>query len=57
MDGYISNKKTIYFVDGLEKFYRQRWRATQDIKTKAEERWNLQDKLHLEDREEINLLT
>jgi hypothetical protein len=56
MDDYISNKKNIYFVDGLEKFCRQRWRATQDLKAEAEERWNLQEKLHLQDREEIDLI-
>jgi hypothetical protein len=57
MDGYISNKKNIYFVDGLEKFCRQRWRATQDLKAEAEHRRNVQEKLHLQDREEINLIT
>jgi hypothetical protein len=47
--------KYIYFVDGLEKFCRQRWRATQDLKAEAGERWNFQEKLHLQDQEEINL--
>jgi hypothetical protein len=56
MDGYISNKKNIYFVDGLEKFCRQRWRATQDLKEEAEHHRNLRVKLHLQDREEINLI-
>jgi hypothetical protein len=50
MDGYISNKENIYFVDDLEKFCRQRWPATQDPKTEAEHRLNLQD------REEIDLI-
>jgi hypothetical protein len=51
-----SPTKNIYFVDGLEKFCRQRWRATQDLKAEAEEHWNLQEKLHLHDLEEINLI-
>jgi hypothetical protein len=56
MDGYISNKKNMYFVDGLEKFCRQRWHATQDVKAEAEHRRNIQQKLHLQDHEEINLI-
>jgi hypothetical protein len=31
-------------------------RATQDLKAEAEERWNLQEKLHLQDQEEIKLI-
>jgi hypothetical protein len=51
-----SPTKNIYFVDGLERFCRQRWRATQDLKAKAEEHWILQEKVHLLDQEEINLI-
>jgi hypothetical protein len=51
-----SPTKNTYFVDGLEKFCRQRWCATQDLKAEAEERWNLQENFHLQDREEINLI-
>jgi hypothetical protein len=55
MDDYISNKKLI-FCGWSRNILQVKVRATQDLKAEAEEHLNLQEKLHLQDLEEINLI-
>jgi hypothetical protein len=58
MDGYISNKKHI-FCGWSRKILLAKVTCNtsqEDIKAEAKYRWSLQEKLDLQDREEINLI-
>jgi hypothetical protein len=49
--------KSIYFVNGLGKYFAGKGDVQHKIKAEAEHHRNLQEKLHLQDREEINLIS
>jgi hypothetical protein len=59
MDGYISNKKHI-FCGWSRKLLQAKVTCNtsqEDLKVNVEDRRNLQEKLHLQDQKEINLIS
>jgi hypothetical protein len=56
MDGYISNKKHI-LCGWSTKIFQGKVMCNTRSKNGGKERWNLQEKLHFQDREDINLIS